>query len=301
MKNKILIAGGTGFIGYHLAKKFLKRKFEVTSLSLSKPKKERYLKNVKYLYCDISNLKSLKKVLVEEFNYVVNLAGHVDHTNKRKVINSHFIGCKNLVYIFRKKKIKIFIQIGSSVEYGRKNSPQNEKKKIKLNSIQSNYGKAKLMSTNYLLNLYKKKKFPVIILRLYLIYGAKQDKNRLVPIVINSCLKNKKFPCSIGTQKRDFLHVDDLISLFIKIINSKKNYFGNIFNVGFGKPFSVKKVILLIKKISNGGYPEFGKIAFRKDEILNLYPNINKVKNYFNWKPKTSLKNGLVSLIKNGR
>ncbi len=104
MKNKILIAGGTGFIGYHLAKKFLKRKFEVTSLSLSKPKKERYLKNVKYLYCDISNLKSLKKVLVEEFNYVVNLAGHVDHTNKRKVINSHFIGCKNLVYIFRKKK-----------------------------------------------------------------------------------------------------------------------------------------------------------------------------------------------------
>ena len=79
------------------------------------------------------------------------------------------------------------------------------------------------------------------------------------------------------------------------------NYFGNIFNVGFGKPFSVKKVILLIKKISNGGFPEFGKIAFRKDEILNLYPNINKVKNYFNWKPKTSLKRGLVSLIKNGK
>ena len=74
------------------------------------------------------------------------------------------------------------------------------------------YFKAKAMATKYFLELHKKKKFPVTILRLYQAYGPKQDTNRLIPIVIKSCLKNKKFPCSTGIQYRDFLHIDDLIN-----------------------------------------------------------------------------------------
>ena len=62
MKKRILIVGGTGFIGFHLAKKCLKKKFLVTSLSFGKPKKERYLKKVKYVQCDISNKNNLKKL-----------------------------------------------------------------------------------------------------------------------------------------------------------------------------------------------------------------------------------------------
>ena len=48
-KNKILIIGGTGFLGYHLAKKCLKKNWSVTSFSLNKPKKKRFLKKVKYI------------------------------------------------------------------------------------------------------------------------------------------------------------------------------------------------------------------------------------------------------------
>ena len=55
--------GGTGFIGYHLAKKSLKKGWEVTSISTNKPKKIRYLSKVKYLICDISKKKFLKKFI----------------------------------------------------------------------------------------------------------------------------------------------------------------------------------------------------------------------------------------------
>ena len=72
-KKKILIVGGTGFIGYHLAKICLKKKFLVTSLSFRKVKNERYLKKVKYIKCDISNQNNLKKNIKENFDYVVNL------------------------------------------------------------------------------------------------------------------------------------------------------------------------------------------------------------------------------------
>ena len=157
---KILIVGGSGFIGYHLAKRSLEKNWKVTSISSNSPKKIRYLSKVKYIRCDITNKKLLKKKIQEPFDYVVNLGGYVDHSNKKKTYKSHYEGCKNLAEIFLTKKLLSFIQIGSSLEYGISNSPQKEKIKCNLKSIKSVYGKAKLLSTLYMINIFKKKKFP---------------------------------------------------------------------------------------------------------------------------------------------
>ena len=74
-KNNILIVGGTGFIGYHLASSSLKKGWQVTSISSKAPRKIRYLAKVKYILCDITKKKSLKKSIRKNFNYVVNLGG----------------------------------------------------------------------------------------------------------------------------------------------------------------------------------------------------------------------------------
>ncbi len=95
-KKKILIVGGTGFIGYHLAKKSLKKGWQVTSISLNRPKKIRYLPKVEYIRCNITNKKLLRRSIRKAFDYVVNLGGYVDHSNKRKTFKSHYSGCKNL-------------------------------------------------------------------------------------------------------------------------------------------------------------------------------------------------------------
>ena len=152
-KNNILIVGGTGFIGYHLAKKSLKKGWKVTSISTKRPKKLRYLPKVKYILCDITKKNSLKRSIRKYFNYVVNLGGYVDHSNKKKTFESHYKGCKNLTEIFLKKVPKAFVQMGSCVEYGNLKSPQNEKAKCDPKSIKSIYGKAKLLSSIYLIDL----------------------------------------------------------------------------------------------------------------------------------------------------
>jgi len=290
----ILIVGGTGFIGYHLAKTSLKRGWLVTSISTKKPPKKRYISKVKYILCDVNNKKSLKKNISKYFEYVVNLSGYVDHSNKKKTFNSHYIGCKNLAEIFLKKKPKAFIQMGSSIEYGNLKSPQKENGECKPKSI---YGKAKLLASKHLINLYKKKNFPATILRLYLAYGPKQDFNRFLPIIISGCLMNKKFPCSEGKQIRDFIHVKDVVDIIIKSLTNKKAR-GQIINVGSGKPQKLKNIIERIRKISNGGYPQFGKIKLRKDEILKIYPNIKKAKTLIKWKPKIEFEKGLKDTIK---
>ncbi len=293
-KKKILITGGTGFIGYHLAKKCLKLNWSVTSLSTKNPTKIRKLKKIKYLISDISKKSDLKKIININYDYVVNLAGYVDHSKKKKTLYSHYNGCRNISEIFLRKKIKKFIQIGSSIEYGRNLSPQKEN----LNNTKtfSVYGKAKLMSTNYLLSLYKKYSFPVSVLRLYLVYGPYQDRNRVIPIVIDNALKSKEFDCSLGTQFRDFVYIDDVVNGIIKSLKTKKNN-GQIINLGSGKPIMIKDVILKICKIIGSGKPQFGKIKFRKDEIKNLYPSIVKAKKIVNWRPKVKINFGLKKTI----
>lgn len=294
-KNKeILIVGGTGFIGFHLAKSCLSKGLSVTSLSTKYPKKSRKLKHVKYIKCDLFNKKKLRKLIRKNYNFVVNLGGYVDHSNKIKTYNSHYIGCKNLSNIFVKKNITSFVQMGSSGEYGKLPSPHNEKKFTNPDSI---YGKSKYLATKYLLSLHKKNNFPVTILRLYQAYGPGQDTNRLIPFIIKSCLKNKKFPCSSGKQSRDFVHVNDIVRSILKCFKNNRAK-GNIINIGTGKPKNVRKIINFIQKKIQTGYPQFGKIKLRKDEILKVYPKISKAKKILKWRPKIKFENGLISTIR---
>ena len=288
-----MIVGGTGFIGYYLAKKCLSKKWIVVSFSKNFPRKIRYLKKVKYLKGDLSNKKDFK-FLNQTFDYVVNLGGYVDHINKTKTYNSHYKGCKNLSNFLINKNIKSFIQLGSSGEYGRIKSPQKESL---VGNPKSIYARAKFLATKHLIKLYKKRKFPVTILRLYQAYGPKQDINRFIPITINACIKKKIFDCSDGKQFRDFVHVEDVVTAIIKSIESLKTK-GEILNIGSGKPKKIKDIINYLVKRLKGGIPNWGKIKLRKGEIIKIYPDITKTKKILKWSPKIKFKKGLEDTIK---
>ena len=118
-------------------------------------------------------------------------------------------------------------------------SPQIEKK-INFNvKIKSIYGQSKLLASKFLNGLHKNHGFPCVILRPYLVYGPKQEINRLIPITINSCLLNKSFECSEGKQMRDFLYIDDFINAVNKTLKAS-NVIGKSFNVGYGNLTGLK-------------------------------------------------------------
>ncbi len=295
-KKKIIIIGGTGFIGFHLAKFLIKKNYEVISVSRKNPKKIRFLKKVKYIKVNIVQkkklLKSLKKYL--DTDYIINCGGEVEHKKKKKTILSHFNGSINIANIFLNKPLKKFIQIGSGLEYGSLKSPQSESA---LCNPESNYSKAKYLASKSLLDLYKNYNLPLVLIRPYQLYGPAQDTNRLIPFVIKACLQNKHFPCSEGKQYRDFLYIDDFVNFIFKIIR-KDNIKGEIFNVGYGRPEQIKKIIYKITKIINKGRPKFGKIKLRTEENLITYANIKKAMSFTEWKPKVKLISGLQKTIK---
>ncbi len=295
MKIKTLVVGGTGFLGYHICKKALKKKYIVHSLSITKPKNKRKLKKVFYYKGDIKNIHTLKKIK-NNYDFVFNASGYGGIGNKendKKTYNTHYLGMKNLIKKTKGTKLKKFIQFGSSNEYGNCSAPQKETMRCK---PKNSYGLAKYNCTKFLLNMYEKYRFPFVILRLFQVYGPFQSENRIIPYVIKNSKKNKKISVSKGNQNRDFCYIDDVINATFKCLNNKKTN-GEIINIGLGKPIKIKKLVMIIVKNLKGGKPLFGKKKFKEKENLNLYPCVLKAKKILKWSPKTTLIKGLKKTI----
>lgn len=302
MSEKLLILGGTGFIGRHLAKESIRRGFDTFVLSLNIPIEEKKVTDVHYISADLTKLEQLKdKLHLNKFEYIVNLSGYIDHSSfsdgGKNIIDTHFLGMQNLIYIINKKKLKRFIQIGSSDEYGNNPAPQNEQMPPKPFSP---YSLAKVASTQFLQMLFNTESFPATILRIFLVYGPGQNNSRFLPQVIRGCIENSKFPVSTGEQLRDFCFIDDLIEgIFLCLQSNKVN--GHIINLGSGDPISIRKVINLIQHKVGKGNPEFGKIPYRPEENMELYANISKAQDLMDWNPKISLEEGIRKTINHYR
>ena len=232
MKEKLLIVGGTGFIGFHLAKEGIKKGFEVYSISKNPPIDKRCLSEVVYIHLDLLNKENLANYIKNlEINYVVNSMGYVDHrlfkNGGDEVYQNHFSSTKNLINCLNKKNLKCFLHLGSSDEYGSNPSPQLEELR---ESPISPYSFAKVSTSHMLQMLYRTEDFPSIILRLFLVYGPNQNKERFIPHIIKESLKNKDYLVSPGEQIRDFCYIDDVVEAIFIALN-KKNIFGEIINI----------------------------------------------------------------------
>ena len=159
----LLVIGGTGFIGHHLLKSALKKDWQVTSVSLNSPTDERFVEGVHYLHLDILDKKLLKKHLGEDFDYVVNLGGYINHQlfkeGGRSLIKTHFTALQNLLEVLPRSKLKRFVNIGSSDEYGYAPAPQNEDLR---EAPISPYSLGKVAATHFLQMLNRTESFPVV-------------------------------------------------------------------------------------------------------------------------------------------
>jgi nucleoside-diphosphate-sugar epimerase len=295
---KVLIVGGTGFIGMHIARKALEYGFDVTIIS-KKQKDCESLDSVEYITADVSQKNNLLIQLKGKlFNYVVNVGGYIDHANYfnggNSVFDVHFNGVRNLVDCIDRSELITFVQIGSSDEYGGNLAPQFETQR---EAPISPYSCAKVASTHFLQTLFITEKFPAVILRLFLVYGPGQGKERFLPQIIKGCVHNQKFPASKGEQLRDFCFIDDFVQAVFSTLDND-NAYGEVINISSGESTSIKKIVDMVVNIIGFGQPQFGQIAYRDGENMALYANIDKAEKLLGWRPGTSLEKGLAETIK---
>jgi len=294
--SRLLVVGGSGFIGRHLCRTALGRGYAVTSLSLSE--QSSLPDGIMQLRGDLSDGISLKQQFAgQAFEYIVNCGGYIDHrsffSGGRSLVQTHFDGVQNLLDAIDPESIKCFVQIGSSDEYGNATAPQSETKR---EAPISPYSLAKTAATHFLQMLWRTDGFPAVILRLFLVYGPGQDEGRFLPQIIHGCLRDRRFPVSEGGQLRDFTYVDDIVEGIFSAFDVPE-VCGQVVNLATGIPVTIRSVIERVRSIIGIGEPAFGRIPYRAGENMALWADTRLAVELLGWAPKVSLEKGLATTI----
>lgn len=327
---KIIITGGCGFIGSNLALKLSKNKnykiIVIDNLSrygsknnLTKIKK---IQNIEFHRIDLSNFKKLNLIIKKHSNdlkAVFHLAAQVAVTTSIefpiKDFNDNTISSLNLLESIRlncKQKPNIIYSSTNKVYGGLDNLGIKEKKlryEIKNKKdidenvnvdFHSPYGCSKGSADFYFQDYNRIFGFKNYILRQSCIYGPLQygiEDQGWVSWFISNAIKGKKINLyGNGKQVRDLLHIDDLISLYEKMIFSKKNY--GVYNTGGGYINSVSLLEMLsyLEEISKIKVNYIVK-KFRPGDQKVFISDNSKLKKNFNWKPKINVEKGMESII----
>ena len=131
--------------------------------------------------------------------------------------------------------------------------------------------------------------------RLFYIFGPHEDTIRLVPYVINSLLCDEKTDITSGYQVRDFLHVEDVASAIISVMEGKSP--GPI-NIGSGFPVTVREIVLLLAEILDK--PELMNFGTRPANAMDppfVCANNSKLRSETDWRPRYDLRSGLMQTV----
>jgi len=301
-KKKFLVVGGRGFIGRALVRRLLELGADVVSLSRRDIATDFTPAGSREVVADLRNPASLNAVLKgDRFDYVFNAVGYIDHSpyfkGGRDVIDTHYIGTLNLLNQVYWSRLKRFVQIGSSDEYGSGLSPQSENLR---EAPISPYSAAKVGVTHLIQAASRTEDFPGVVVRLFLVYGPGQDYKRFLPQIIKGCLDGRIFPTSLGEQLRDFCYIEDVVEGLL-LAALKREAVGRVINIASGRPVSIRRVIEKVVELVGRGQPDFGTYPYRAGENMELHADISLAKSLLDWKPRTNLEEGLKRTIEHYR
>ena len=305
MKKKILITGGTGFIGSHLAETFIRHGHKVRVF-------DRYNPNYNLGNLANSNFKSKIDFVfgdIRDYDSVLNAAKNCDiifhlaaligipysYLSPLAYIKTNIEGTYNILEAAKNLKTnKIFVTSTSEV-YGSANYlPIDESHPLK---PQSPYSASKIAADNLALSYYNSFNLPVNILRPFNVYGPRQSQRAIIPTLINQIInsKNNGF-IEVGniSPRREFNYVSDVCEGFLSSIKLKHN--GQIINIGNGYDVSIKELTQIIARLMNKKIKlKVNKERIRpsKSEVMQLRASFKKAKKLLNWQPVYKNLNGL--------
>ena len=291
--SKILVIGASGFIGAGVYECLTKLNYDVYGLGrktqpwrISPSFRNKYFSTEKNEIMEV--LDRIKPELI--LNFAANGA-YSFQSKFEDIVSSNLIMLEQIAKWSIENRT-FLIHAGSSSEYGINSAGPSENSQASPNSL---YAITKLAGSQ-LLEFYSKIGLGCVVLRLYSVYGPREDASRLMPAVMRGII-NKEWPSFTDPLvSRDFIYIEDVFDLLIQIIQSiNSDSLGTfeIFNVGSGKATTIKDLIEILQV--EFGMPEKVKSSFPKREwdIENWFANIEKVRNTYNWDVQYDLKTGL--------
>jgi len=253
---RALVTGGAGFIGSHIARRLIDEGMEVTVIDdLSMGRRRNVPKGARLIIADILDFKALKRAMKGAevvFHNAAKVSIRNSFDNLYDDANVNVMGTINVLRSMRDLKAKKIIYASSMAVYGRNPLPVREDGLLE---PVSPYGAGKLASEKYCLLMSEFSGFDCVALRYFNTYGPRQTFTPYVGVItiFTNRLLQGKTPVVFGSgeQKRDFIHVDDIVEA--NILSMRRNIRQAVVNVGTGKGTTVNEIArLLIGKIDPG-------------------------------------------------
>lgn len=300
---KVLITGGAGFIGSHIAEALLKKNYEVRILdNFSTGEKE----NIKGIKAEVIEGSITDKKTVDEamkgIDYLFHQAAQVSVAdsvkNPSRTWDINIKGTKLVLNAAVKNKVKKVIVASSAAVYG--DDPQLPKREEMKPQPISPYGNSKLMNEYMAENEHRINGLNAICLRYFNVYGPRQSPKSEYAGVISKFIEKmtkgeRPTIYGDGEQTRDFVYVEDVVNANILAMENEKVKSG-VFNIATGKETSINELVRTINEILGKNIQPVYEPA-REGDIKRSVADITKAKRKLGYEPKYTLKDGLKKTI----
>ena len=294
---RVFLIGGSGFVGKNFINLFDK-KYDIYVF-------DRYIDND---FLSKYDAKSCKLDLVNDKipkdyptpDYIINLSSIINTSDDLclfdQLISSNLKVLLNLYEQFKDcKSLKLFIQFGSSEEYGTAKSPFKEDER---EEPVTPYALVKQLVVNTSMMLNKNYNFPIMAVRPGNLFGKYQNPKRFIPYIITQLYKNEPLEVSLCEQKRDFMYCDDFVAAIVALLDNYDKCRGNIVNVSSGRSYSLRYLIELCSSlIGSKSEIHYGTVPYKANEIMDLNCSISKFTIITSDSLQSNLKEGIEACI----
>jgi CDP-glucose 4,6-dehydratase len=306
--NKVLITGGTGFLGSHITKRIIN---DVDSITIATTD-VRQKTTLKSLGVDIDKINLVKgdirdfdflRLLFNEYEFdTVFHLGALSEVKKcqpdpKLAFDVNVGGTVNVLEVCRMYgKVKAVVVSSSDKAYGSGEVPYVEGQS--LNGV-GTYEVSKSATDLIARSFYSNYGVPVVVTRCSNLYGGgDMNLSRVIPNNVNKILNGERPMIWKGSEKstREFLYIDDAVDAYLSLVENIGKTKGEAYNIGSGEIFTIEELLTtLLDTMESDLKIEYVEKDF--PEISHQYLDSSKIKEHTGWKPEVGLSVGLVKSI----
>lgn len=305
-KRTIIITGGAGYIGAHLATA-LSDKYNVITIDKKSLKKR--IPYTIHIQQDLLSPLGLEKVF-RKADFCIHLAAEVGgvafaNTYPAVILSNNSRIDLNVTNLCYKSKVKRYVYISSSLVYEKcETFPLKEEYAEKMTPPLLSYGFEKLYGERLCDAYNRQYGLPFSVCRLFNIYGknilGNSDPNgHVIPDLIRKVKSSKGTVDLLGKKgiRRNFSHVDDVVKGIIAVLENKKGE-NEIFNIASNYEYTLEQVTeLLWKLLKKNGKVTFKYLPSYKQDVKRNYASVTKAKKLLGWSPNVSIEEGLSRML----
>ncbi len=300
MSERVLVTGGSGFIGSHLVEALLRRGDEVhtlllpgdPALNLTAVREHVHLDHVDLV--DFDTVKQAVTRIRPEVVFHLAAAGVTDvRADPALVARVNVEGTLNLLKALG-GSYRVFVNTGTCHEYGNNEPPLREDQDPR---PELPYAITKTAVWYFARRFYQTEGWPIVTVRPFTVYGPRQAPHAFIPACIRAARQGRDFEMTSGEQRRDFVYVTDIVEGFIRAA-SVLPAIGGTFNLCSGQGVPLYQVAeMILAAVGSTATIRRGALPYRDGEIWELVGDPTRAREILGWEPAISLPEGIRKTI----